>query len=146
MTRNEPGGSGTSVSLATAEPEVPPRQMADRLYLVPIAIAVVALALVAYFDLQTNLAFNDEYARRWTIQRFLDGHGVALWGTNPGLIQLAASGLIAITHSEPRFWRLAVLPFLALAGYFSWRIGRRLRGVRLWAATHAAPMGHRRIS
>src|SRR5258708_21021066 len=135
MTRNEPGGSGTSVSLATADPEVPPRQIADRLYLVPIAIALVALALVAYFDLQTNLAFNDEYARRWTIQRFLDGHGVALWGTNPGLIQLAASGLIAITHSEPRFCRLAFLPFLALAGYFSWPSARRLGPAPVWAGT-----------
>ncbi len=108
------------------------------LYLVPLAIALVALVCVAYFDLQTNLSFNDEYARRWTIQRFLDGHGLALWGANPGLVQLAAAGLVALSHSEPRFWRLAVLPFIAVAGLFAWKTARRLGADRFWAATAAA--------
>jgi hypothetical protein len=61
---------------------------------------VVALACVAYFDLQTNVSFNDEYARRWTIQRLLDGHGLALWGANPGLVELAAGWLVALRTRE----------------------------------------------
>jgi hypothetical protein len=110
----------------------------DGLYLLPLAIAILALALVVYFDLQTNLSFNDEYARRWTIQRFMDGHGLALWGANPGLVQLLGAGLIALTHAEPRFWRLAVVPLLAFGGYFCWLIARRLGADRFWSATAAA--------
>jgi hypothetical protein len=125
------------MSASPADAALPARSVSDRLYLVPIAMAVVAFALVAYFDLQTNLPFNDEYAHRWTIQRLIDGHGIALWGTNPGLVQIALGATVGLTHAEPRYWRLAVLPLLAVEAYFSWRIARRLGADRFWAAVAA---------
>jgi hypothetical protein len=124
--------------MRTAAQAGPSPALPRRLYLVPIAIALVALACVVYFDLQTSLALNDEYARRWTIQRFMDGHGLALWGQNPGLVQLALVGLVAFTHADPSVWRLIVVPLLAMAGYFSWLIAQRLGADRFWGATAGA--------
>src|SRR6202022_3465421 len=92
----------------------------DRRSAVPIAIALLAIAAVAYFDLQTNLTIVDEYARRWTIQRIADGHGLVFWGSSPNLVQIASALPLALLHLEPRFWRLAGLPFLMAGALFSW--------------------------
>ena len=99
---------------------------------------MVAIALVAYFDVQTNLTILDEYARRWTIQRLADGQGLVFWGSSPNLVQIVASMPLALLHLEPRYWRLAGLPFLAGGGLFSWLIARRLGADAFWAAIAAA--------
>lgn len=103
-------------------------------------LALAALGLLVYFDLQTNLTLNDEYARRWTLQRLADGHGLALWGQNPGLVQIAASAPLALAHLEPRFWRLGAVPFVLLTMLASWRVAIRLGADSFWAAVAAVTM------
>jgi hypothetical protein len=103
-----------------------------------LATALVALALVAMFDLQTNLPFSDEYARRWTIQHLAHGDGLSLWGTSPNLAQILASLPLAVAHLDPRFWRLPGLGFLAAQGIFSGLIARRLGATRTWIWVAAA--------
>jgi hypothetical protein len=103
-----------------------------------VALALVALGLLVYFDLQTNLTLNDEYARRWTLQRLADGHGLALWGQNPGLVQIAASAPLALAHLEPRFWRLGAVPFAVLTMLASWRVALRMGADSFWAVVAGA--------
>jgi len=116
---------------------VPARQALPVAALGVFLIGGVALALLVYFDLQTNLPFNDEWARQWTIQRFLDGHGFALWGSNPGLVQLGASLLLALAHTQPAVWRLGAVPFVALGGWASWKLAIRLGAAPFWSAVAA---------
>jgi 4-amino-4-deoxy-L-arabinose transferase-like glycosyltransferase len=99
---------------------------------------MVALALVAFFDVQTSFPFLDEYARRWTIQRLAAGHGMALWGVSPNLVQVGAALPLAWAHLPPEWWRLSGLPFVAMAGAFSWLSARRLGAGAFWAAIAAA--------
>jgi hypothetical protein len=110
----------------------------DRRSVLPWALAGAGILLVGYFDLQTNFPFLDEYARRWTIQRLADGHGLVFWGSSPNLVELAVAMPLALLHTEPRFFRLAGLPFLAMGAVFSWLIARRLGADRFWSATAAA--------
>ncbi len=102
------------------------------------ATGVVALALVAFFDVQTSFPLLDEYARRWTIQRLAAGHGMALWGLSPNLVQVAVALPLALAHLAPEWWRLSGLPFVAMAGAFSWLCARRLGAGVFWAAIAAA--------
>jgi hypothetical protein len=105
-----------------------------RLTWLPVAIEAVAVLLIVYFDLQTNLSFNDDYARRWTLERMAAGKGLALWGPNPGLVQLAASAPLALSRLESRFWRLGAVRFLVLGMVASWRVALRLGADQFWAA------------
>lgn len=105
---------------------------------VPIALAALAIVLVGYFDLQTNLPLLDETGRRWTIQRLVDGHGLVLFGFSPNFVESAVALPAALLHLEPRFWRLAGLPFLAMAGVFGWLIAVRFGANRFWGAVAAA--------
>jgi hypothetical protein len=104
----------------------------------PVVLVGIGLAMVAFFDLQTNLPLLDEYARRWTIQRIVDGHGVQLWGFSPNLVQTAVALPAALVHLEPRFWRLAGLPFLVAEGVFLYLATRDLGARPWWSALAAA--------
>jgi hypothetical protein len=98
------------------------------------------MAAVAYFDLQTNFPFLDEYARRWTIDRLANGRGLVFWGSSPNLVGVAAAMPLALLHTEPRVWRLAGLLFLALAATFAGLIARRLGADSFWAAVAGAAL------
>lgn len=109
----------------------------DAVVLVPFVCLLVGLALVAYFDLRTNSVISDEYARRWTIQQFLAGKGIRLWGFNPNLAFAAVALVPGAIGLDPRTWRLAGLPFLVAAGVFLYRTSRDLGATRFWAAVAA---------
>ena len=99
-----------------------------------VVLGLLAMAAVAYFDLQTNVLFNDEYGRRWTIEHLASGHGLSLWGTNTGLVQILVALPLGWLHLEPRFFRLTGLPFLVLCFYFSARLANRLGADGFWSA------------
>jgi len=108
------------------------------------SVAVLgASAIVARFDLVTDLPLSDEWIYRWPLQRVLEGHGVQLWpGVQPlAAVQLAAAFPLAAAGAAPRLWRLSVLPFLVLFVFFSWRSARTLgagRGRSAFAAVVVA--------
>jgi hypothetical protein len=106
--------------------------------LILLAFCLAALALVAYFDLSTNSVISDEYAHRWTIQHFLAGKGVTLWGFSPNLAFAAVALVPGALGLDPRTWRLAGLPFLVAAGVFLYLSARDLGASRFWAAVAAA--------
>lgn len=101
------------------------------------ALFLVGLALVAYFDLRTNSVIGDEYARRWTIQHFLQGRGLTLWGFSPNLDFAAVALVPAVLGLDPRTWRLAALPFLVGAGVFIYLSARELGALRFWSGVAA---------
>ena len=104
--------------------------------------AVITLAVVAgvaYYDLGTNLPLGDEWMFRWAEQHLADGQGIHLWpGVLPvAMVQLLAAYPLAASHLEPRFWRLAVLPFLVLGGICTASLARQLRASPFWAGAGA---------
>lgn len=107
---------------------------------VPWVVVIVALALVGYFDLQAKVPLLDEYARRWTLERLANGHGLALWGKSPGLVELAVAAPLALAHVPPEFWRWTLLLYLAMTAFFSWRIASLLGADRFWASVAAATL------
>lgn len=102
-----------------------------------LGVGIAALALLIYFDLQTNLVIIDEYARRWMIERLAGGHGLARWGQNSGLVQVFAALPLALLHLEPRFYRLSLIPFLVLEAFITWKFARRLGADQFWSAVAA---------
>jgi hypothetical protein len=104
-----------------------------------LGLASLALGLVVYFDLASNLAFGDEWVYRWTAQRLATGHGLHLWPQvlAVSLVQTLASMPVAILRAEPRFLRLTVLPFLVLWSVMSRLIAQRLGAGRFWSAAAA---------
>jgi hypothetical protein len=112
--------------------------LSSRVDLIPWTVIAVALALVAYFDLQTNFPLVDEVFRRWTLQRAIDGHGLNLQGFSPNIPQMLAAAPLALLHVEPKFWRLTGLPFLVLAAVFIDKTASRLGADRFWAGVAAA--------
>src|SRR3979411_1322367 len=116
-----------SASLRPARPTwISEINLRDRVHFVPWGVLAVALALVAYFDLQTNFPLVDEVFRRWTLQRAIDGYGRSLQGFSPNIPQMIAASPLAMLHVEPRFWRLTGLPFLLLAAVFIDKTATRL--------------------
>ncbi|GEM_PF-3300773 len=116
------------------------QRLTDRVPAATVAVVgVVALCLVAYFDLATNLAFGDEWMFRWSAQRMAAGHGLQLWPqvVPVSLVQTLASMPIAILRAEPRFLRLAVLPFMVLWSVMSGLIAKRLGAGRFWSMVAA---------
>jgi hypothetical protein len=100
-------------------------------------LIAVAIALVGFFDLQSNVTIVDEYARRWTIEQLVAGRGIQLWGTSPNLVQTVLASVPAHFGVEPRYWRLVGLPFLALEAIFSGLLAARLGANRTWATIAA---------
>jgi hypothetical protein len=103
----------------------------------PVVVAIIAIATLVFFDLQTDLPLLDEYVRQWMLKRIADGHGLTLFGTNPGLVQLAVAAPLALAHLAPRFWRLTEIPFLWLLALYTWRTARRLGADRFWSLVAA---------
>lgn len=102
------------------------------------AFIAVAIALVGFFDIQSNVTMVDEYARRWTIGQLVAGRGIQLWGTSPNMVQNILASIPAYFGTEPRYWRLAGLPFLLLEAIFSGLVAGRLGANRTWATIAAA--------
>jgi hypothetical protein len=128
-----------SASLRPARPTwISQINLRDRVHLIPWGVLALALALVAYFDLQTNFPLVDEVFRRWTLQRAIDGYGLSLQGFSPNIPQMIAAGPLAMLHVEPKFWRLTGLPFLLLAAVFIDKTATRLGADRFWAGVAAA--------
>lgn len=113
------------------------RHTADRRVALLWALLLVALLAVALFDLQTALPISDEYARRWTIERLVAGHGLVLLGFSPNLLQTVEALPLALAGVDPRVWRLVLLPWPLVQGYFSWRLAVRLGASPFWAAVGA---------
>jgi hypothetical protein len=101
-----------------------------------VAIGLSALLLLLAFDLSADLPLDDEWLYRWPLQRLVEGHGFHLW---PGVVPFALPQYVillpaAALHLAPRLWRLAVLPFLALAGIATARAAGELGASRRPAA------------
>jgi hypothetical protein len=101
-------------------------------------LIAIAIAMVGFFDLQSNVTIVDEYARRWTIQQLVAGRGIQLWGTSPNMVQNILAIIPAQFGLEPRFWRLVGLPFLLLEAIFTGLVAVRLGANRTWATIAAA--------
>lgn len=102
-----------------------------------LAFLLVGLALVAYFDLSTHGTISDEYARRWSIQHFLAGKGITLWGLNPNLVFAALALVPGSLGLDPNTWRLVGLPFLLIAAIFLYLSARELGASRFWSGVAA---------
>lgn len=98
-----------------------------------VAAAALALLLVAFFDLQTSLPLLDEYARRWSIQQLVAGHGFQSLGSSPQIVQLLLAAPLAILKTDPAIWRLTAVPFIAMQGVFCGLTARDLGAGKLWA-------------
>jgi hypothetical protein len=103
-----------------------------------LVVAAVAVLLVVYFDLQSNFPYVDEYARRWSLEHFVDGHGLVSLGFSTDIPESVLALPAALLHWEPRFWRLAGIPFVVVSGVFSFVIAQRLGASRFWSAMSAA--------
>ena len=98
----------------------------------------LALALVVFFDLQSNFPLADEAFRRWTLERAIQGHGLSLQGFSPDIPQMIAAAPLALLRIEPRFWRLTGIPFLLLGAVFTARTARHMGADRFWSSVAAA--------
>src|SRR5437899_8661157 len=112
------------------------------------SLAVLALALVVYFDLHDDLSLGDEWIYRWPATYLASGHGLHLWpGVGPpALIQILVTTVPALLHPAARWLRLSMPPFSLLQVYFSWRLARQLGADHFWSAVAAvllvlAPIG-----
>jgi len=128
-----------AVTVGGRERITPTAKMQPEAY-IPWVVGGVALALVVYFDLQAKMPLLDEFARRWTLERLASGHGLVLWGRNPGLVQLAVAAPLALAHVPSDLWRLTLLPFLAVAAFYTWRIASLFGADRFWASVAATTL------
>jgi hypothetical protein len=115
----------------------PGRPTAGQSWLAPLGIGLAGLAVLVYLSLLTDLPFSDEYARQWTLRRLAAGQGIALWGGNAGLVQLALAAPLALLHTLPRFWRMPGLLLLPVAGAYGWRLAARFGADRFWSCVAA---------
>jgi hypothetical protein len=109
----------------------------DRVRL-PLGLLLIALGLVLYFDLTTPLALSDEWMFRFPLQSLQSGQGFQLWpGVLPtSLVQLVTA--LPLLAADPRFWRLAEAPYLAVAAAATFGVAARLGCGRFWSAVAAA--------
>lgn len=99
---------------------------------------MAALGLVLVFDLATPLALSDEWMFRFPLQSLRAGHGFQLW---PGVLPLSLVQLVTalpLVGADPRFWRLAELPYLVLAAGATYALANRLGAGRFWSSVGAA--------
>jgi hypothetical protein len=94
----------------------------------PFLVAAAAFALVLYFDVQTKVAFGDEWVYRWIVQHAAATHHLVLWPAvnAANLVQYSLSIPAALSSSDPRWLRLTVLPWMPITSFYSWRLARRL--------------------
>src|SRR3977135_640269 len=104
-----------------------------------LATLLVAVVLLAYFDLQTDVPLLDEYARQWTLKRIASGSVLGVLGTNPGLVQILVAAPLALLHLPPRVWRLTEILALVMLAAYSWRLARRLGAGPFWGPPAAHP-------
>ena len=108
-------------------------------------LAVAGLLLVAglsvvYFDLQSRLAFNDDWIYAWSVRRLADGQGLHAGPEQSPAAIFQALWAAAATLGNPdaRLLRLTALPLLALAVWSVARISLELGADRFWALLAAA--------
>lgn len=116
-----------------------PMRVERRTWLV-IVSAAFAIVSVAIFDVRSNLPFLDEYARRWTVQQLVAGHGLRFWGRSSDLVQILIAAAPAALRTAPGTWRLTELPFYAAQGVFICLAARRLGASQFWSIVAGAAM------
>jgi len=99
-------------------------------------LAGAALVALVVFDLSPPLAFNDDWMYAWSVQQLVAGHGLRVFpeSTALALPQVVWGALFSLGHPDPRLLRLSVVPVVALTGWISFALSRRLGADPFWSA------------
>jgi hypothetical protein len=108
-------------------------------FLALVALLLVGLGMIIYFDLRLALPFNDEWFYRWSITELVAGRGVRLWpgALPPNFVQIAAGAVPLLLGLPIQATRLTVLPFVIAQVGFAWWCARQLGCNRFWAGVAA---------
>jgi hypothetical protein len=93
----------------------------------------IAIAAIAYFDLQTTLAFNDDYIYSWSARHLVSG---VLYPRQTALAlpQIVAGWLVSWPFGhDQRALRLSVLIVIAGGAWAAFRTARRLGAGTAWS-------------
>jgi hypothetical protein len=104
------------------------------LKIAPLALAVVALTMLVFFDLGPPLAFNDDWMYAWAAQKLASGH-LALFPASSALAltQIGWATIVTLGHTDARLLRLSVIPFVALLAFSTFQVARRLGAGSFWS-------------
>jgi hypothetical protein len=98
-----------------------------------VAIAVLALAGIAYFDLGPPLAFNDDYIYSWSARHLATG-GLYPRQTALALPQLVIGWLVSGPFGyDQRVLRLSLLGVIVPGAWAAYRLARQLGAGPTWA-------------
>ena len=111
----------------------------DRLVrLSPLAVGLVALLAVIYFDFGPPLPFNDDWGYAWEAQHTgLDGIQRLPLAQATAFVQAVWGQLATVGHPQEPYLRLSILAFVLLAAASSYRLARNLEADRLWSGVAA---------
>jgi len=100
-----------------------------------LTLAAIGLVALVIFDLSPPLAFNDDWMYAWSVRQLLAGHGLHSFpeSTALALVQVLWAAVFSVGHADQRLLRLSVVPFVALTGWCSYWLARRLGADRFWA-------------
>ena len=100
------------------------------------SLAAAGLIALVIFDLSSPLALNDDWMYAWSVQQLVAGHGLRVFpeSTALALPQVVWGALFSLGHPDPRLLRLSVVPVVALTGWISFVLARRLGADRFWSA------------
>ena len=100
---------------------------------VVLALIGISLAAVAYFDLQTTLAFNDDYIYSWSVRHL--AHGVLYpRQTALALPQMVVGWMVSLPFAhDQRVLRLSVMLAIGGGAWAAFRIARELGAGTTWA-------------
>jgi hypothetical protein len=106
-----------------------------------LALSIIAVALVVYFDLASPFAFNDEWVYGWSVAHSrLPQVRLMPEQSATALVQVIWSALLSLGRSDLPVLRLTLLPFLALAAYSTYRCARLLGADEFWSRASGAAM------
>ncbi|MEA2684179.1 MAG: hypothetical protein QOK05_2507 [Chloroflexota bacterium] len=99
-----------------------------------LAIAGLALAGLAWFDLGPALAFNDDWVYSWSARHFSLTH-FQLYPKQSALamVQVGWGYLASAGGGDQRALRLSLLPFVLLAAWSCYRLARQLGADGYWS-------------
>ena len=107
--------------------------------IVPWIFGVTAIASLAFFDLGPSLPFNDDWGMSWSATQLISKHQLHIFPVQSALalVQSLVSALLTFGHTDLRWLRLSVLPFVVLAAVSAYWISRQLGAGLFWSGVGA---------
>jgi hypothetical protein len=114
-----------------------PQTRAETGWILTLALGVGGFTAVVVVDVAARaLALNDDWMYAWDVRHLVTTRTLLLFPDQQptSLVHVVWAAIITLGSSDPMALRLSAAPFLAILGFFLWRLSRDAGADRFWAA------------